>query len=134
MEFQTGNIYKIDPVARTINTRYGRVEPIRYSDSPFTLASLQDTLWMDGVKKDDLAIFGASLDDDGVCSHDFLVLRMTGPHGQVAPTELIEKYPNHMITKELARKLSIVNEEELIQFGIESIVSAARQRFPNLRH
>ena len=104
MFFETSTIYRVDPDERCLEPRHGSVLVNKDLDQ----YEARLPLWVGGVDRSDLAIFGTALNEGGLTDLDLLVIDSTTFRGSayVAPPWIIEAFPD-LQTMELAKKFTI---------------------------
>ena len=130
MFFETSAIYRVDPDERCLEPRHGSVLVNKDLDQ----YEARLPLWVGGVDRSDLAIFGTALNEGGLTDLDLLVIDSTTFRGSayVAPPWIIEAFPD-LQTMELAKKFTTLEEGELAKLGIQGLVNVMRARYPGVK-
>ena len=130
MIFETTQIYAVNSEDGCLDARAGDVE-LASTDLHHSEAASASFL-LSGVRRHDLAIFGAMMDESGVSEQGLLVVSASRGMGKVASSEAVELFPE-LQTKELARKFATLHSEELAQLGIDGIARQLQARYPGIK-
>lgn len=129
MQFESPRIYAVDPHDHLLHARDGIIMPYtwRQQKDDKTLQLMRAT---HPFQRLDVAISGEALDISGIETCGLLVV--TSNPGVVATEKFICDNP-HYQTKELARKINTLNEQEIASLGISGLVRVFARRFPKVR-
>ncbi len=127
MIFETNSIYAVDPQDNSLRLRAGSVRPINWQ---LNNGELNLPLYIDDVKRHDLAVFGHSIDETGVREDGFLVV--TSSPGILATEAFLLENPAYQ-TSELARKIATLDEQEVLQLGIDGLICVLSKQFPQIK-
>lgn len=124
-------VFAVEPDDRTLWPRYDfEITPV---DDTAITHPIERPFWCTGIRRHDLAIFGAALDHSGVTKLDLLVNGYVGDTSLVISSELIEEDPLQ-IRPDLAQKIKTLSFEEVAQLGLSKhVFDTIDRRYPNIR-
>lgn len=128
MYFETTSIYAVNPKEHSLEERLGKV---RLKSPTMEHENIKSFFPIGGTDPHDLAIFGYAIDKLGVTAcQGLLVFTSDRENSLVALDTVIEENPV-LQTPTLAKKFSMLRDEELAQLNIDSLVAAVRKRHPS---
>jgi hypothetical protein len=127
-------IYTFDQHAAKIDMRY----PSRFEIPTLTDESDPDKLRQHhigrGLQKNDFGFFVHVLTDVSADYESFLMTSyMDKGLGVIIPSDTVMASPGRHLTAELARKIALVEEDCIRQFGLSSLIDAVKKQYPGIK-
>lgn len=134
MIIHASEVFTVDENAASIDIRHSS----NFELETFVFDALPDSLnaihVARGMAKNDFGLFVTAINSEGASMESFLMQRYMGKgRGIIVPSDKVLESPGHMLSSELARKISVVHPEEIEQFGLASLISVVKKQYPGIR-
>ena len=127
-------IYTFNQEDATIGVRYPStfdLETLVDKEDPSGLRQIHVAR---GLAKNDFGFFVTILDLDGADRESFLMTSyMDKGRGVIIPSDDVIASPELHLTTELARKIALVEEDEIRQFGLGSLINVVKKQYPGIK-
>jgi hypothetical protein len=134
MIIHASEVFTVDEDAASIDVRHienFELETFIFDALPDSLRAIHVAR---GMARDDFGLFVTAINNDGAAMESFLMQRYMGDgRGIIVPSDKVLESPGHMLSSELARKISIVHPEEIEQFGLSSLISVVKKQYPGIK-
>jgi len=134
MIIHANEVYTVNHHAQAIDVRHAdcfSFETLIAGSLPGSLHAMHVAR---GLAENDFGLFVTVVNDEGVTRESFLMQNYMGDgRGLIVPSDDVLKSPGNFLSSELARKISVVHPEEIIQFGLGSLIKAVKRQYPKLR-